>query len=218
MFTRTIPRYVPLYAVVLFCLVLAPLCRAAGHGGDWDYRESHSDSRDFVSGGTLHLQLNVGDLEIRRSDSNQIRLRYTVKSRRESRLHDAHVNFEVNGRNASLDFHAPTGSNTSIDVELDIPQNTSLDIHAKVGDVRIEGIEGDKDVELGVGDIHIARDSSSYNLVRVSTSIGDVNGHLPQDRNSETSGWLGKTLRYSGNGKYELRAHVSVGDITLEGD
>ena len=28
---------------------------------------------------------------------------------------------------------------------------------------------------------------------------------------------LGKTLKYHGDGKYELRAHVGVGDIKLEG-
>src|ERR1700738_3387763 len=31
------------------------------------------------------------------------------------------------------------------------------------------------------------------------------------------AGWLGKTLKYHGDGKYELRAQVSVGDINLEG-
>jgi hypothetical protein len=37
------------------------------------------------------------------------------------------------------------------------------------------------------------------------------------DVSGEVSGWLGKTLKYRGDGKYELRAHVGVGDITLEG-
>jgi len=54
---------------------------------------------------------------------------------------------------------------------------------------------------------------SAYHLVRASTGIGDVNGN----GYGESSGWLGKTLKYRGDGKYELRAHVSVGDITLEG-
>ena len=49
--------------------------------------------------------------------------------------------------------------------------------------------------------------------MHASTSIGDVNSN----GYGETSGWLGKTLKYHGDGKYELRAHVSVGDITLEG-
>ena len=79
-------------------------------------------------------------------------------------------------------------------------------------DLTVENLEGDKDLELGVGDIRVAADRAGYHLVRASTSIGDVNG----EGYGETNGRLGKTLRYHGEGKYELRAHVSVGDITLE--
>ena len=64
-----------------------------------------------------------------------------------------------------------------------------------------------------MGDIHVQSANSGYRLVRASTSIGDVNSN----GYGESSDWLGKTLRYHGGGKYELRAHVSVGDITLEG-
>jgi len=68
-------------------------------------------------------------------------------------------------------------------------------------------------LSLSVGDIRVDAEHSGYRLVHASTSIGDVNGNSY----GETSGWLGKTLKYHGDGKYELRAHVSVGDITLEG-
>jgi hypothetical protein len=67
-------------------------------------------------------------------------------------------------------------------------------------------------LSLGVGDIHIQQDASTYRLVRASTGIGDVNSEY-----GESSGWLGKTLKYHGDGKYELRAHVGVGDINIEG-
>jgi hypothetical protein len=161
----------------------------------------------------LHVRLSVGDLHIKRGDSNRIRLHYTVKSRREGHLKDAHVDFEVRGQDARIEFHAPTGGNTQFDVELEVPASTNLDVHEKVGDLRVDDIEGDKELELGVGDIQVAVGRSAYHLVRASTSIGDVSG----DGYGETSGWLGKTLKYRGEGKYDLQAHVGVGDITLEG-
>lgn len=198
-----------LHKTVFFCLLLAPFAAASDH---WDYEESHSDVRDFVSGGTLHVRLSVGDLRIHRGSLNKIQLHYTVKSRRESRVKEAHVDFEVRGSDATIEFHAP-GNNTQFDVELEVPQNTNLDVHEKVGDLTVEDIEGDKDLTLSVGDIRVDAAHSGYRLVNASTGIGDVNG----DGYGETSGWLGKTLRYHGDGKYELRAHVSVGDITLEG-
>ncbi len=209
-------RLAMLGKAALVLLILAPLCSASDHWNDGDYEESHSEVRDFISGGMVHVRVSVGDVQIRRSDNNQIRVHYTVKSRHENNVKNARLDIEVRGNDARLDFHAP-GHNTQIDVELEVPQNTNLDVHTKVGDLTVEDIEGDKDLDLAVGDIRIAHDNSTYRYVRASTGIGDVNGEVGQDQHGEVSGWLGKTLKYSGDGKYELRAHVSVGDITLEG-
>jgi hypothetical protein len=199
----------PLHKTVLACLFLVPFCAAS----DWNYEETHSDARDFVAGGFMHVRLSVGDMHIRRGDANKISLRYTVKSRRESNVKDAHVDFDVRGNDATIEFHAPSGANTQFDVELEVPQKTNLDVHEKVGDVTVEDVEGDKDLTLSVGDIRVTNEREGYRLVNASAGIGDVNG----DGYGETSGWLGKKLKYHGDGKYELRAHVGVGDIRLEG-
>jgi hypothetical protein len=201
-----------LHKTVLLCLLVVPLCAAHASNHDWNYEESHSDSRDFVAGGMLHVHMGVGDLHIRRGDSDKIVLHYTIKSKRESNVKNARVNFDVHGNDASLELHGPSTGNTQFDVELEVPAQTNLDIRSKVGDLEVDGVEGDKDLELGVGDIRVSRESSTYHLVRASSGIGDVNSDY-----GETSGWLGKTLHYHGDGKYELRAHVGVGDITLEG-
>jgi hypothetical protein len=207
---RSSIRLAVLYKTIAVCLLLAPLCAASDH---WNYEESRNEARDFVAGGMVHVRLSVGDVHIKRGDSNQIRLHYTVKSRRESHVKDAHVDIDIRGNDARIEFHAPLGGNTQFDVELEVPQNTNLDVHEKVGDLTVDNIDGDKDLDLGVGDIRVALGRSAYHLVRASTSIGDVNG----DGYGETSGWLGKTLKYHGDGKYELQAHVGVGDISLEG-
>ena len=198
-----------IYKAVLFCVLLAPLCAAS----DWRYEETHTDTRDFVSGGYLHVRLSVGDLHIKRGDSTRIRLEYTVKSHRESHVKGARVDFNIRGNDASIEFHAVSGGNTQFDVELEVPASTHLDVHQKVGDLTVDNIEGDKDLNLGVGDIRISTEHSGYRLVNASTGIGDVDS----DGYGEIHGWLGKTLKYHGNGQYELRAHVGVGDIRLEG-
>ena len=88
------------HKTVLVCLLSVPFCTAS----DWNYEKTHTDARDFVAGGMVHVRLSVGDVQIKRSDSNQIRLRYTVKSRRESRVKNAHVDFEIRGRDATSSF------------------------------------------------------------------------------------------------------------------
>lgn len=200
---------------VVLCLFLLPLsaiplCAAASSNHDWDYEETHSDAREFVAGGMLHVKLSVGDLHIRRGDSSKISLRYTAKSRRERNVKDSHVDFDVRGNDAVIDFHAPMGGNTAFDVELEVPANTNLDVHSKVGDVTVENVEGDKDLQLGVGDIRVESGQAGYRLVNASTGIGEVNG----DGYGETSGWLGKTLKYHGEGKYELR-HTSAWETSI---
>lgn len=203
----SVARFV--FKALFVCLMLVPLCAAS----DWRYEETHTDARDFVSGGYLHVRFSVGSIHIKRGDSNKIRLEYTVKSRSERNVKGARVDVNIRGNDATIEFHAPMGGNTNFDVILEIPQNTNLDVHQKVGDMTVDNIEGDKDLSLGVGDIRIATEHMGYRLVRVDTGIGDVHG----GNYGETSGWLGKTLKYRGDGKYELRAHVGVGDIHLEG-
>jgi len=179
----------------------------------WDYEDTRSDAREFAAGGFVHVRVTVGDMHIKRGDTNKISLRYTVKSRREKNVKEATVDFDVRGNNATIEFHAPAGGNTQFDVELEVPQTTNIDLHAKVGDVTLEEVEGDKDLSLGVGDLRVSNERAGYRVVNASTGIGDVHS----DGYGETSGWLGKTLKYHGEGKYELRAHVGVGDIHLDG-
>jgi len=203
-------RLSPIFKLVLVCLALVPL----GAAKDWNYEETRSDAREFAAGGFVHVRLSVGDLHIKRGNTDKISLHYTIKSRREKNLQESTVDFNVHDKDATIEFHASSNSNTQFDVDLEVPQNTNLDVHAKVGDVTVEDVEGDKDLSLGVGDIRVGKGQAGYRLVNASTGIGDVHG----ENYGETSGWLGKKLKYHGEGKYELRAHVGVGDIHLDGN
>jgi hypothetical protein len=201
------------YKALLVCLFLVPLASASGAGkDDWQFEDTRDEVREFVSGGSLHVHLGVGDLRVTRGDANKIRLHYTVKSHSERNVKEATADIDIHSNTADIEFRAP-GGNTEFDVDLEVPQQTNLDLHDKVGDITIDNVEGDKDIELNVGDIRVTADQKSFRLVHASTNIGDVNS----GGFGEADGWLGKTLRYHGDGKYELRAHVLVGDINLEG-
>jgi hypothetical protein len=197
-----------LLGFILAAFSLPSLC------DDWNYEQTHRDTRDFVTGGSVHVHMTVGSVRIRRGDSNKINLECTIKSRREKNVKQAGVDFDVHGKDATLEFHSAAGGNTNFEVIIEVPQNTNLDVHEKVGDLIVEpGIEGDKYLDLGVGDIRVGNRPDLYRLINASSDIGDVNGASY----GQASGWLGKNLRYHGEGKYELRAHVGVGDIHLDG-
>jgi len=196
-----------IYRLVVLCLALVPF--SAAH--DWKYEESHDDVRDFAAGGFLHVRMSVGDMRIKRGDSTKIKLHYTIKSRHESDLKDARVDFDVHGNDATIEFHARTSGDTNFEVELEVPATINVDVHQKVGDLTVDSVDGDKDLSLGVGDIRVLAENGGYRVLNASTGIGDVHA----DGYGESHGWLGKTLKYHGDGKYELRAHVGVGDIHL---
>jgi len=204
------------HKALLLCALLLPLAAAplfaASNSDDWNYKETHNDSREFAPGGFVHVRMTVGDLHVKHGDTDKIRLTYTIKTHSERALKHATVEFDVHGQDATITFHSPYSGNTNFDVELEVPASTNLDVHEKVGDLTVENIEGDKDLSLGVGDLHVAIPQAGYRLVNASTGIGDVDGN----GYGESSGWLGKSLKYHGDGKYELRAHVGVGDIQIE--
>ena len=213
MATNSVLRVARHHKTILICLLAALFSASSLHADDWKYEDTRHDARDFITGGWIRVRMTVGDLHIKRGGSNQIKLEYTVKSKREKNVKEAKVDFNIRGNDATIEFHAPSEGNTQFDVVLEVPQNSNLDVHQKVGDLTVDNIEGDKDLSLGVGDIRLASGSSGYRMVNASAGIGDVssNGY------GETKGWLGKSLKYHGEGKYELRAHVGVGDINLEG-
>jgi hypothetical protein len=209
---RSAFRFTLLGKILLLSFILAAFS-VPSLGDDWNYQQTHHDTRDFVAGGSVHVHMTVGSLRIRRGDSDKINLDYTVKSRRERNVNEARVDFNVQGKDATLEFHSSSSGNTNFEVTIEIPQNTNLDVHEKVGDLVVEpSIEGDKYLDLGVGDIRIGNSPTGYRLINASSGIGDVNGV----GYGQASGWLGKSLRYHGEGKYELRAHVGVGDIHLD--
>ncbi len=138
----------PLHKVVLLCLALVPMCAGRSGGHSWDYEKPTPTPVTSQGAGMLHVHLSVGDVHIKRGDAGKINLRYTIKSRREHNVKNAQVEFDISGNDATIEFHAPLHSSTQFDVELEVPMNTNLDVHGKVGDLTVENVEGDKDLNL----------------------------------------------------------------------
>ena len=185
-----------------------------------DYEVTHTEVHPLAVGGTLRIHLSVGDLHIvKGSDAQNVHVHYTIRTSHESNLRDATSTFRAQSDGATIEFNAPFRGNTSIDVELEVPDPTALEVHLKVGELRIEGIHGNKDLAVKVGDIQVSGSDPDYRSVHADTGIGDVNLHPDGWQSTLTnykqSGWLGKKLSYDSNGKYDLRAQVSVGDIEI---
>ncbi|MGC2619404.1 MAG: hypothetical protein WA414_10220 [Acidobacteriaceae bacterium] len=172
--------------------------------------------KPMAPGGTVVLDINVGDVKILPSKDNHVRLEIDPKA-----FYDADTvagwvhRFEVAANRASIDLQMPKSNHghSSPEVTLYVPANGDLELSLGIGDLNVNGIRGDKDLHVGVGDLTVGFDSDSeYGHVVLSTRIGDVSDPLNP---GGQHGFLGKDDEFNGKGHYHLRATVGVGDLSL---
>jgi len=175
--------------------------------------------RPLASGGTVVLTMNVGDVKIVPSGSDGVRLEIHTTSNVDRQTVASWVRrFEVAADRATIEIDIPKKmhdcDNCSTDVVLYVPRQSDLKADLDVGDLTIRGIQGNKDVHTGVGDLRIAVASpSEYGHVETHTRIGDVHDFLNHDGGQ--SGFLGKTEDFTLSGRYHLRASTGIGDVHI---
>jgi hypothetical protein len=190
----------------LVLLVLAPFCR-----GDDKYSKTEAQNWHLDPAGQLELRVRYGDVHILPTQDSQISITYTMHSQHSDFINKVEPRFEVKGSKATLAIKSP--GNGSIDIDLKVPVQTDIYLRLSAGDVTIGPIEGNKDVETHAGDIEIdVPRTASYGPVDASTHAGDVAGPF-----GSPHGWIGKSLKYKGEGPYRLHAHTFAGDITFHG-
>ncbi len=189
--------------IALAVLALLPFCAAS------DLPQTKTEVREFAPGGSLRIELRAGDVRIvKGTDAQHIHLRYTPRSKDWDAAQRVRLRFDVHSSEAEIEFKAPQG--VDIDIEVEVPSLASLQVRMSVGDLSVEGIEGNKDLRTYVGDIKVdLGPKPNYWKVDASTHIGDIGGHSL----GEAKGWLGKSLKFHGDGQYRLHAHAGIGDI-----
>jgi hypothetical protein len=170
--------------------------------------ERHPFSADFPSGGRLRVQLRSGDIRIVGSDANKITVQLSGKNAGDAR--DLTVRFKPSSTGAELRISG--GPRNDLQVTIRVPKNTGLFVRMPAGELVLEGISGDKDVELHAGDLTISgSDAKDYSSVDASVTAGD----LEAPPFGESHGGLFRSFHKNGPGKYQLRAHVGAGELTL---
>jgi DUF4097 and DUF4098 domain-containing protein YvlB len=103
----------------------------------------------------------------------------------------------------------------NVRVRIEVPRKTSLRVEMSAGDVKVEEVTGDKDINLYAGQITISSTRSwDYRSVDVSVSIGEVRAPV---YGAEKGGFFRGITKETANGEYSLYAHVITGEIDLLG-
>jgi hypothetical protein len=169
----------------------------------------HPIQSDFSRITTLKLHLHDGDFRVVSSDSDEITIHTDGKNRYQAKK----MQVQLRRTGDSLDvvfLHVPKNE---CQVTIAVPKQTNLFARMRAGDLSVDGIAGNKDLELLAGDLSIqVPNAAEYGPVDLSVRFGDVSG----DQFGDPKGWIGNSLRRDGNGKYRLHAHVFAGDLTLK--
>jgi hypothetical protein len=83
------------------------------------------------------------------------------------------------------------------------------------GQVKIEEVKGNKDVEIHAGQVSISSDHRwDYKSLDASVAIGQVDAQV---YSTDKGGFFRSFHKENAEGEYHLRAHVTTGQIELIG-
>ncbi len=160
----------------------------------------------FAPNGRIRLALCPSEAHIVGSDDGILRVSYRATNDRD----DVRVRIDVTGDRAEVRTSGCPHNNFQITVE--VPKSSGLHVRMFAGDLSVEGVDGDKDVEVHAGHLTIdVGKPDNYARVDASVLTGDVEAP-PFD---VSKGGLFRSFEHSGPGKYRIHAHVGAGQIEL---
>ena len=172
-------------------------------------RPSDSLERPFVQNGKIRMDLSAGEYTINGSKDSRIRIGWTARD--EETVRKAHARADVRGSEATIAADGPT-NNTGLRFTIDVPNQTDLYIRLTAGDITIEDVRGNKDVELHAGDLSIdVGRIDDYHHVDASLWAGDLHA-APFN---VIKGGLFRSFDWNGKGPYRLHAKMKAGDLRL---
>jgi hypothetical protein len=160
----------------------------------------------FTSGGSIQMRLAPGDYTILGTNTDHIRIAYHPI---DSSTGPVKVDLQATGSQASLRVRH-TAHNFHADIE--VPTHCDLFVRLGVGDLKVQGVAGNKDIETHVGDLNVdVRRPEDYQHVDASVGIGDL---AAPAFNVNKDGFV-RSFHRQGQGLYRLHLHVGVGDLRM---
>ena len=114
--------------------------------------QNHPFAAACPSGSRLRLHLRSGDFRIVGRGDDKISVR--LDGRNAGNAQDLAVRFRLTGSDADIKIWG--GPKNDLQVIVEVPVSSMLHVRMPAGDLSIEGVSGDKDVELHAGDLTIA--------------------------------------------------------------
>jgi len=152
-------------------------------------------------------------LDIVGTDQEAIHLSCTVHDAENAT--DIRIRLSGTEDNGKLTITGGTLKNGNLQIRIEVPRKTSLRVQMAAGEVKVEEIAGDKDIDLYAGQISISSARLwDYRSVDLSVDIGEVKAPA---YGAEEGGFFPSFTKKNVEGEYGLHAHVITGEIDLLG-
>jgi hypothetical protein len=193
--------------LAVFLLSLMPCMAAAAEP---DAASAPQIRQAFASGGYIRLQLSPGGYTITHTDANEIQVTYQTSNPDEFKK----VKVKIQTNASSADVSVSDTPHNNFHATIEIPSRSNIRVRLFAGEVVIEGVEGDKDVEVRAGRIEIKiPHPEEYGRRDASVHAGSIEASAF----NVSKGGLFRSFTQKGTGKYRLHAHVATGEIDLPG-
>jgi hypothetical protein len=164
----------------------------------------------FISGGTIRLHMEAGGYTVVASDSENI----VVTCRAATWEQLKRVKVEIKPTAARADVYISDTPRNNFHATIEVPRHSNLWTRLSAGDLSVEDVEGDKNIEALAGsiEVHIPR-PELYGHRDASVMTGSIESSAF----GVSKGGLFRSFKQQGPGKYRLYVHVTAGDIDLRG-
>jgi len=174
------------------------------------HSEQHSAKQEFVSGGTIRLHLEAGGYTITPGHSEKIVV--TCRANSEEQLKGVKV--EIKRKGTSADVYVSDTPHNNFQATIEVPRSSNLWARLSAGELVVEDVEGDKNVQVLAGRIQIdVHHPELYGHRDASVTTGNIEASAFD----VSKGGLFRSFEQHGPGKYRLHAHVITGEIELRG-
>jgi hypothetical protein len=161
--------------------------------------------KPFAAAGSIEMQLEAGDYTVRASPDEHIRVTFA------GNIGNAAADLTTAGTHANLAVKDTPHNNFRATIE--VPATADITVHLTAGNLQIAAIAGNKDIDSTAGNVEISTpNSNDYGTVDATVKVGNLSAGPFGDSGSG----LSPHLKWSGPGKYTLRATLGAGNLELK--
>jgi hypothetical protein len=165
---------------------------------------------EFECPANMPLRLHVRSGEILIVGTDDTKMTVDLAGKNVDKIQDVKGRFLVS--NNIAEFHLSGGPKNELQIIIHVPKNSDLTARIFAGEVSVQDVSGNKDLELHAGQLTIGVDKpNDYGHVDMSVNAGQVDAEIFGD----SKGGLFRSISRDAGGKYRLHAHVGTGQLSV---